>query len=192
MKTFLLQPATVKQTLMSVPQSPEPGTCQPLSNRQKWRLSDLAEEAWLHLGQRGLLEGEALMAFRHRIAIGCTGRRISEASQSDYKTLEAKFLALRGESGRAFEAALQSETEPLRIAHHKLCVELRTQGLQPGYAESIARSIFKRSLGGLTTKEVWKVYFTVRNRGHAKHGKGKAANRNKSQRAQRAGENDPF
>lgn len=148
--------------------APEPGTSQPLSRRQKWMLSDLAEAAWLHLGLRDQLGGEPLDTFRHRIARSVCGRRISEAVNGDYKALEARFLSLRAESARAFESALKSETEGLRIAHHKLATELRAHGLQPGYAETIASAIFKRPLGELHTKEIWKVFYTIRNRGKAK------------------------
>lgn len=203
MRTYFLKPAAASArravTPPSVPQPPEPGTSAPLSRCQKWRLSDLAEDAWLHLGQRDQLGGECLEDFRRRIAVEVCGRRISAASNGDYKALEARFLVIRGESGRAFQSALKSETEGIRIAHHKLSIELRAQGLQPGYAETIARAIFKRGLADLHTKEVWKVFYTIRNRGNAKHGKGNAANRNKSQRCksvkqafQPATENAPF
>jgi hypothetical protein len=188
MRTYILQPAASaprpdRSTDAPVRSpAPYPGTSAPLSRRQKWQLSNLAEEAWLHLGRRDQLAGESLEDFRHRVAVEACGKRISAAGNGDYKAIQARFLVIFGESARAFDSAMKSETEGLRIAHQKLSTELLAQGLQPGYAETIARAVFKRPLASLHTKEVWKVFYTIRNRGNAKHGKGNAANRNKSQR----------
>lgn len=120
----------------------------------------MAEEAWKMLSRAGAID-ESLSDWRRREAIGACKRRISEALNADYETLEAHFLAMAGKPGKAFNAAMRAESNPARQARHKLDKLLLKHRLQPDYAAKIMRDKFKTTLDAASEKQLWAIYFDV-------------------------------
>lgn len=161
------------------------GVSKPLTNRQKFLLSDLAKHVYAALRGRGLLVGVSLEDWRRNIAVKACGQRISRASHGDYKAIQAAFLHERGDEAGERRALVQAALTPLAIAVFKLwelCEKTRT----PRHAaETISRRFWKGAgIAQLTTPhQVWCVFKTVNNNASAAAGKGSAGNRFKSRRA---------
>lgn len=135
----------------------------PLSSQQKQRLAMLSREAFAKQPQ--IVRGETKFdLWRHAQAIKCCGRRISEASQGDYLPLKAHFLDLAGKPVAAMQAHMRRETEPQRVALHKLMHECAAKGLSPAYAAAICRTQYRCSLEDASEKQLWRLVFTIRNR----------------------------
>ena len=164
-----------------------PGTAKPLSNHEKWQLSELAQVTYGVLKKAGQIpEGETVNAFRQRIAIQACARRISQATHGDRMLIQAAFLKLKGEAQAAARATVKATTTALDIARHKLWEKVHELKLSPNYAEGISRRIFKRDICALTTdKQVWAIFYTLVNNANAAAGKGNKANRFKSLKAKR-------
>lgn len=163
----------------------------PLSNRQKGILCQLSERAFNKLGALARGRGETFYAgpdqklerekFRHaEVAKACGKNGLRCCSQSDYKIVEAHFLELLGEHGRAFNAQVRAATEERRLIEHKIVEACNEFGYNIGYADTICRNqnhgkgieeIDTASAEGL--KRLWQVFFTVRNRGIARQRKEK-------------------
>lgn len=163
------------------------GTAKPLSNHQKWKLSDLAEAVYNYLRSQGELVGENVEGYRHRIAIKACGRRISQASHGDFKLIQAAFLKERGRVEAARRALAQAQATPQAIALHKiweLCSQTKTPTSTP---HTLAARFYKGAqLGQLNTRQLWTLFYTIRNNANAKAGKGSPANRFKSKRRKSA------
>jgi len=138
----------------------------PLTREQKARLSILARAAFAKSGS-----GDANV-WRREVAIRACGRRISEAVQRDYLTLKATFQDLAGESGRALETLLRSESEPQRVALYRLTQECGKRGLQLAYPEAICRRQYHCGLSQASPKQLWNLLYTVRNRREVKKHEG--------------------
>ena len=137
----------------------------PLSREQKARLSILAREAFAkrHPGSLAGME-RRITEFRHEEAIRCCGKRVSEAAQRDYLPLKAHFQDLAGNSGAALNTLMRSESEPRRVALHKLTQECRARQLSMSYPASICKRQFGCDLPQASAKQLWNLVFTVRNR----------------------------
>jgi hypothetical protein len=139
-----------------------------LSREQKQRLAILSREAWERQPERVRRgEGTATARFnlwRHAQAIKCCGRRISEAVQGDFLPLKAHFLDLAGKPVAAMQAHMRRETEPQRVALHKLTRECEAKGLAIGYAAAICRTQYRCGLEEANEKQLWRLVYTVRNR----------------------------
>lgn len=151
----------------------ERGMSARLSNAEKRELSIQARAAWHKLSSAGAID-EDEDAFRHRIAIQACGRRVSEALRSDYHAISAAFLAMGGDTRRALRVAERAETEPRRIALHKLNRALAEMQLNASYAEAICMRQFKRPIAEASAKQIWALFYTVTNRGRAKQRKATA------------------
>lgn len=152
-----------------------------LSNKQKSYLSQLARRAQYRLAAmargRGEVMGavldftkEGMDAWRQKeVGKACGKLGLRCCSQEDYKAVEAHFLHLIGEDGRAMQALVRSATEPVRQAQAVLVRELARFGLRQGYAEAICRRQFRCQVQDLTDEsKVWNLVYTIRNRGKAK------------------------
>jgi hypothetical protein len=172
------QPSAFKFQV-SPPSSPSDSFAwHPLTNEQKARLSILAREAFLKLeaGRLKLEEGRDLdisqlpsadsrmTAFRHQESIKAIGKRITEACQRDFLPLKAHFQDLGGKSGQALNTLLRAESEPQRIAMHKLTQECRYRKLSLSYPEAICRKQYHCNLTQASAKQLWHLVFTIRNR----------------------------
>lgn len=171
---------------VAVPAPVEKGVARPLSNWQKWKLSELSGSVYEFLSGQGGLVGESAEAFRHRIAEAACGRRISAAGQGDFKRIQAAFLEARGAVEAAARARQAAAMTPLRIAVHKLWELCARTNTPRQAAQTIAGRFYKGArVEDLTTpKQVWSVFYTVQNNANAAAGVGSKANRFKSRRSQ--------
>lgn len=159
------------------------GTAKPLTNRQKFLLSDLAKHVYAALRGRGLLVGVSLEDWRRQIAVKACGQRISRASHGDYKAIQAAFLHERGDEAGERRAMVQAQSTPQSIALYKLRELLKQTHTPLAYAETLARRFYKTgNLADLTANQVWTLSFTIRNNASAAAGKGSAGNRFKSRK----------
>jgi hypothetical protein len=135
----------------------------PLSNVQKRYLSQLARRAYAKAGA----DADTLSAddYRHAEVARASGKLgLRCCSQDDYKIVEAHFLNLLGETGRAMTSLVRHQTNPRRVAEHKLVQACAEAKVTIGYAASICRSMFKCSLDDATPDQLWKLKFTINNR----------------------------
>lgn len=132
---------------------------QPLSARQRTGLALLAKRAWRTWGR-----GENEHAWRHAQTIKACGRRITEATQRDYLPIRAHFTDLLGQSDRALDDLLKHESEPHRIALHKLTQECSKRRLSLAYPAAICRRQYRCALDEASPQQLWRLLFTVKNR----------------------------
>ena len=165
----------------------EKGTAKPLTNHQKWKLSELAESVYEFLRSLGELKGERLEAFRQRIAVNACGSRISHASHGDFKFIQAAFLNERGRAEAARRTLVQAQATPAKIAMHKLIDLCKQTNTPANYVHTLAVRFYKGAeLHDLTAKQLWTLFYTVRNNANAKAGVGSKENRFKSKRGKAA------
>ena len=109
-------------------------------------------------------------AFRHHHVAAATGKLgLRCCSQDDFKSLQAHFLELLGEHSLAFNAHLQAATEPRRIAEFKVVLACKEFGYHLSYADAICqRQNHGAHLDEVSTKTLWHLFYTIRNRGLAK------------------------
>jgi hypothetical protein len=109
-------------------------------------------------------------AFRHHhVAAACGKPGLTLCTQDDYKLVEAHFLDLLGESGRALNSLVDGAANPRRIAEHKLHQACTEFGFTLGYAEAICRRQNRGAgLQDVDAKTLWNLVFTIRNRGNAR------------------------
>jgi len=131
----------------------------PLDRHQRQSLAMLARKAWLKWGR-----GEAFDTWRHEQCIKAVGRRITEAGQRDFLPLRAHFLDLTGRPEVALNVLLQAESEPYRIALHRLQIECQKRRLPIAYPEAICRRQYRCGLSEASPQQIWRLVFTVRNR----------------------------
>lgn len=136
------------------------GGWHPLSRLQKARLAILAREAFDHLNVQGM----SLADWRHEVALRVCGKRISEATQSDWADLNSELLDLAGRHEKAFAGQLRAVDNKRRVALHKLTTAIKERGLHVSYAESICLAQFKVPLAEATAKNLWCLFYTVTNR----------------------------
>lgn len=138
------------------------GSWKALTKTEKMNLSKLAKSAHDHLGLG--LKGKALDAWRAEESIKACGVRISEAVHGNWAAIKAHFEDLGGRPEAAFETHMRGVDNKRRVAMWKLHKELEAKGLAPGYAETICRSKFKVPLDQASAKQIWVVFFDIKNR----------------------------
>lgn len=136
------------------------GESSPLSRFQKMILARSARRAWIALGSPA--PGEA--AWRQEQSLKAAGVRISAARQSDYALLRAHFLDANKQHAQAFESLVLAEKNKQRIAKNRLAQACSERGLPLSYPASICRKQFKCSLADATAKQLWCLFFTIKNR----------------------------
>lgn len=144
---------------------PRVRTWLPLGNQQKAALCILAREAFEAVHRRAPASQAEFDAWRRdqqQRAIGESS--LTLAKQSDFSRLQAHFLDLKGESGRAFNALMKPAVTDTAQARAVLARELRKAGLAEEYAASICQRKHKCALAEATPKQLWDLVFTVRNR----------------------------
>ena len=147
-----------------------------LTNEQKRHLAQLSERAFNRAAAQARGRGEtvdtstkARTAWRHAEVVKACGKLgLCCCSQLDYKAVEAHFLDLLGEHGRAFNAQMRAATEERRQAEAILSNACKRAGLHLNYAAAICQNQFKCSLFDASTDQLWKLIFTVRNRAKRK------------------------
>jgi hypothetical protein len=136
----------------------------PLTKPQKRYLSQLARRAWQAAGPE--LDGESETDYRHwqvALATGKAGLRC--CSQDDYGAVKGHFLNLLGETTRAFQAIHHGEGNQRRVAQWKVVQACREAGVEMAYAAKICANMFKCPLEDASTDQLWKLMFTLKNRG---------------------------
>lgn len=163
------------------------GLAKPLSNHQKWKLSELAAAVYHYLRSQGELVGEDLKTYRGRIATQACSKRISQASHGDFMLIQAAFLHERGRIEEAKRALVKAAGTGKAIAMNalrKLCADTNTP---PRHAHTMAKRFYKgAALTDLTAEQVWSIFYTIRNNANAKAGVGSKANRHKNLRRKSA------
>lgn len=152
----------------------------PLSHNQKRYLSQLSNRAFDRAaadadGQSFYDDFPSTRAreqFRHdEVAKACGKIGLRCCSQQDYKRVEAHFLNLLGEPGRAFNAHVRAETEAVRQAEAVLRRECQRFGFDLSYPAAICARQFRVTLADASEKQLWNLVYTVRNRGNARQRK---------------------
>jgi hypothetical protein len=85
-------------------------------------------------------------------------------SEGHYLRLMAHFADLAGDGDSALRLLLRHGEEPRITAYFKLRQALAERGLDEGYAAVICRRQYKRELGHASEKQLWNLFYTVRNR----------------------------
>jgi hypothetical protein len=146
----------------------------PLSNKQKSYLSQLSDRAFNRAaavargrGESPADDKDARDQYRHEeVTKACGKLGLRCCSQDDYKRVEAHFLNLLGEVGKAFNAHVDAETEPRRVVEAKIVGACEEFGFHLSYAEAICRSQnHGQGLCDVPVNRLWNIFYTVRNRG---------------------------
>lgn len=149
----------------------------PLSHLQKRLLSQLSDRAFACVSAESdgqyfyddLPATKAREQFRHDQVVKACGKiGLRCCSQEDYKLVEAHFLNLCGETGKALNAHVRAVTEPRRQAEAVLNRELVAGGFNLSYAAAICQRQFRCTLADATEKQLWNLVYTVRNRAAAR------------------------
>lgn len=163
MKTFVLKPIGDAKHADDA-DCPDAGW-KPLTRHQKTRLVLLAKKGWESAkdtaGTAALLDFDA---WRQEVAIRVCGCRISEARQEHWADLKAEFQSRAGDDAGAFRTQLREGDNKRRIAMHKLTEALAKKGLPVTYAAAICRTQYKCSLDEASARQLWRLFYTVRNR----------------------------
>lgn len=144
-----------------------------LSNEQKGDLCQLARKAYDEWAGREAFEEanpelsatkcfEAWRRVEQGKAVGNQSLRL--VTQDDFLTLRAHFRAMCGQGGAAVKDLLRHAEEPRIRARFKLQQALEERGLNEAYAAAICRRQFRCELGDAGEKQLWNLFFTVRNR----------------------------
>ncbi len=121
----------------------------PLSPKQRGYLSQLAKQAHAKLSSAGAID-EDFTAWRHAEARKATdGSTISEASRADFDALEQHFLALAGQSRKAYDRATGPDNDMRNMAHN-----IATAARQAGVSDAYIAAICRRMSGG--TRDTWR------------------------------------
>ena len=146
------------------------------------------QEALRALAANGGSDG-CFETWRHepqvKLACGKNGLRL--CSQLDYKAVERHFQQLLGEDGRAFKADQRWQSEPRRQAESILVKACARHGFHLSYADAICRSVHGMSLDDAETPVIWKVIYTVNNRGGKRKRAALAATRRSPHPSMKAG-----
>lgn len=173
-----------------------------LSHDQKRIIAQLARAAYDAWPEREAFEAinselsrsACFNAWRHvEQGKACNIQSLCECTQAHYRVLKAHFEKLLGDDARAARTLAGEAGNDRRIAAHKLHAELAARDLPESYAAAICRNQFRCSLAEATTKHLWSLVFTIRNRRPAAAAGRKSQGPNpKSQMVSAATEEDPF
>lgn len=163
----------------------------PFSKLQKRLLSQLAARAFRRECALARGRGEdpdaswrAHETWRHQqVAAACGKLGLRCCSQDDYKLVEAHFLHLLGEDGRAMAALVRHQAQPRSTAEAVLWRELQQAadvGITREYVAAICRRQFGCSLLDASENHLWHLVYTVRNRAAEKRRKRTANARQQS------------
>lgn len=176
-----------------------------LTHKQLAALNILITQAWNYQTSHGATS-ETLTDWRHEqcfLAVRVPG--LSSALQKHYRGLKAHFQVMAGNgnfndlvlAGKPTRAHAEDDTYQNRqIRIHQIKTELATHAanmahapektITLAYITAIAQAQYKKDkldIIQLTHRQLTQLHYTLRNRIAAREGRGKTANRNKSQRA---------
>lgn len=140
----------------------------PFSNEQKASICILARTAADSMGL-SFVSTAHFREWRQEQQFKAVGKQsLTECVQDDFLPVKAHFLNLAGKSVPAMNAHLEHQTEPERIAMHKLAEALAVIGKPMAYAAAICRNQNKCELSEANSKQIWRLVFTIKNRGPKK------------------------
>lgn len=161
-----------------------------LKNHQKRELALLARRAFNLTGAKargadlppktGTLQGDlermAMLGtaahfeeWRHaHIAAACGKAGLRCCTQLDYNAVKFHFLKILGEDGKALAADLRHQSEPRRQAEAVLVAACRKWNIHLNYAARLCEHIHKVKLDDAPVPVLWKMIYTINNRGKAK------------------------
>jgi hypothetical protein len=137
----------------------------PLSNEQKATICIAAAKAFSYVHKRepvSVGERETWRRLEQEKAVGRPS--LTVCTQAHYLPLLAHFQGLAGEDGAACRSHVRDATAPHRVALHKLREICQSRGFDLSYAAAICRSKYKCPLDEATDKQIWSVYFDIKNR----------------------------
>lgn len=154
----------------------------PLSNLQKSRLAQLAARAFRRQCAIARGRGEepdsswrAHDVWRHQqVAAACGKMGLRCCGQDDFNLVEAHFLHLLGEDGRALQSLVAHQAQPRSTAEAVLWRELQKAGdvgITRDYLAAICKRQFGCSLLDASERQLWNLVYTVRNRASARRKK---------------------
>jgi ribosome modulation factor len=144
-----------------------------LSNLQKREIAIAARRAYDAKPDREAFEAinsdlsrsDCFNAWRHVEQGKAVGiQSLTEMTQAHYGKVLAHFQRLAGNLAAADHTLARDADNGRRVARFKLDEALRERGLSEGYAASICRSQNRCTLDHATEKQLWRVFYTVRNR----------------------------
>jgi hypothetical protein len=149
----------------------------PFSNKQKAELAQLARRAYGIACERDAVpDGMTMEDWRHREVASASGKLgLRCCGQEDYLPVRAHFLEMVGETGEAFATHVRAVTDARRTAEFKLVQACEEFGYRLSYADAICRRQ-NRGLGldQVGEKTLWRLVFTIRNRGFSQRRKAAA------------------
>jgi hypothetical protein len=171
-----------------------------LSKAEIQPLAIEAKRAYDMQKEHGLLEaGESFDTWRRRQVLEATGGKaagLSKASHGQFRAILATFLALQGRDIASYKTSMRTGQAPAPRATPAETIEDREQArnlldhvmMATGYRQPYVMAVSKGKFGtgnyaALNAAQLMELVYTLRNRANARDGKGKAANRNKSQKA---------
>lgn len=117
-------------------------------------------------------ESEILRRWRHDAVVKACGKLgLRCCSQDDYKLVEAHFLNVLNEPGKAFKAHVRAQGNDERIAEWKLMQAIKEAepcGINRAYAEAICKRQYGCTIIEASAKQKWNLMFTIKNRASAK------------------------
>jgi hypothetical protein len=144
-----------------------------LSNDQKATIARLARQAYDSWEGRegfeecnpGLSVSKCFEAWRRCEQGKAVGRQsLTQCTGDDFLPLVAHFQNFAGRGAAAVKTLLR-HAEAARITpFFKLQKALAQRGLDEGYAAAICRRQFKCALGDASEKQLWSLFYTIRNR----------------------------
>lgn len=149
----------------------------PLAKHQKAYLARLAARAYYRSAAIARGRGEVLAddysSSRHtaewrrkEVAAACGKNGLRCCSQNDYKLVEAHFLNLLGEPGKAMNSFVQASTEKRRVAEFKVIEACKEFGFHLSYADKVCRAQnHGAGLQEVGEQKLWQIFYTIRNRG---------------------------
>ena len=143
-----------------------------LSNEQKANIAIVARKAFDCQVATGVLGDSADLAdWRHEQQLAAVGKEsLTSCTQDDFPTLMAHFYKLAGEDGLAMKWIVRGQTNPKRVALAKLGEACLEAGVKyPDYPAAICRQRYKCELEALSPNQLWKIFYTVRNRRDSVH-----------------------
>jgi len=150
-----------------------------LTKRQLARICALANEAAEAHGVTGWREKIAWRHEQQQERFGLAS--LTAATQEQYADLKGHFEALAGHVAEAYETVRRGLDNQRRVARWNLEKALKEAGLPIIYAITICKHQYRCGLEDASTKQLWQLVYTVRNRATAKRHK-----------AEDAGHGNPF
>jgi hypothetical protein len=141
-----------------------------LSAKERSCLAYLAKLAHAHLGEK--VRSESADEWRHRIVSEETDGRangLTEATNADFLNIRSRIFSEMGEGGKALQDAGRADDADRELALYKLMAACQETGVNfPAYPAAIAKTQFRCGLSSCSVKQLWNLFYTVRNRRNTK------------------------